>query len=189
MHLSLLLMCKLHRICHSLQWWYDYWPQTDHTAQAPSDRPAKKWHVWEKLDSTCFLITALKRIKFKPSEAPTWFTQSASCKIDSWVDVTTPCSDGGWELSRGQMQWPRRKLFGFWGRSHRLAVWLKSPNSCEPQFPHSQNEGDSVCLIPAGYKEHCFWSAAVYDYTGKYHSYCLMSFFTITPQDISSQVE
>lgn len=42
MHLSLLLMCKLHRICHSLLWWYDYWPQADHTALAPSDRPAKK---------------------------------------------------------------------------------------------------------------------------------------------------
>lgn len=136
MHLSLLLMCKLHRICHSLQWWYDYWPQTDHTAQAPSDRPAKKWHVWEKLDSTCFLITSPQKNWIHKCEAPTGFTQRASCKVNFWVDVTS------WQVML--QLWGKRhpgaraaqeKHFRFGGRRHRLGYLTEWRHATPLSFP------------------------------------------------------
>lgn len=125
-------MCKLHRICHSLQWWYDYCPQTDHTAQAPSDRLAKKWHVWKKLDSICFLIISPQKNWVHKCEATTWFSQSASCKVNFWVDVTwwrVMMSVWGWELPRSQEQWHRAKLLDLETEIIGLAVWLKRSHS------------------------------------------------------------
>lgn len=154
MHLSLLLMCKLHRICHSLQWWYDYWPQTDHTAPAPSDRPAKKGHVWEKLDSTCFLITTLKRIEFTNVRLHLVYIEcfEQGQFLGRWdIDVGNEVVMGWESYLAARSSGPGERFFGIWRLKTQawLLDWRQSLNLCELHFPHSQNR-DHVSAVLAG---------------------------------------
>lgn len=131
MHLSLLLMCKLHRICHSLQWWYDYWPQTDHTAQAPSDRPAESGMCGKNGIAYVFWSEALHELN-----SQMWGSHLAclECLLQSeflGVCDTLVGNDvvmGVRELLRGQKQRLRGKFVGFGDRNCKLGC-LKTRHS------------------------------------------------------------
>ena len=160
MHLRLLLMCKLHRICHSLQWWYDYCPHTDHTAQAPSDRLAKKQHVWKKVDSICFPIMSPQKNWVHEREAPTWFSQSASRKVNLGGCDMVAGNDVrvGVRAASSREWWHRAELLDWETEIIGLAVWLRRSHSnpVNLSVPIHKTEVIRPPQYLQDIKEHCF---------------------------------